>query len=551
MTFLRVLGTTFRGGYDLFFPAMHDGLTGTGTWGTSDARLAGALLPEQWPVAGSSGACPFGLKQVCLGACRNGGHEPVRWLAAGSDALRLAWRSAEDSAGDSPLAGLEALLRQVVDSAAPLCSHLTFAGDSVSHDSFLAAMAGGMKLGLRLQRCTLGAGGSPQRPHGNATSRLAQWDNATLCQAPTGGAQPTSAIHSVAHFELPSTWQTTARNAHAHGTQRDGNAGGGTSSSEGSVGSDGGGPAALSGEGGAACSRLSIYHAPLAELRADRSRIAWRLLGGGRTSTVIINEGLWANRASELTELLETNVRPLLSALARMPAARRANLLWRETTPQHFAGRSHTGLFAERTGTAATSAANVAMPACAPVLLSSADHVRKANWRNRQFDRWSRPWRVRLSAHSTGRRTTAPAASTSAPVARSGTSDTLGRKGSQTRRSTHAGRLLSPRASPRAEHSTTDSVAPRSLSVVERSARGDARGNSSHPSSAAWGSALVGSARPHSLFEIAPCFNALLPRSDLHLPPDCTHFCYTPLVWAPVWIALADALNLVVRGRGG
>ena len=71
---------------------------------------------------------------------------------------------------------------------------------------------------------------------------------------------------------------------------------------------------------------------------------------------------------------------------------------------------------------------------------------------------------------------------------------------------------------------------------------------------ASWGSGLPAAAAgapaaTASLFQTVSAFRALLPRHDLHVAPDCTHFCYTPLVWAPVWSDAARALDAVLEAR--
>ena len=47
--------------------------------------------------------------------------------------------------------------------------------------------------------------------------------------------------------------------------------------------------------------------------------------------------------------------------------------------------------------------------------------------------------------------------------------------------------------------------------------------------------------RSNRTFGVVAAFAALAPRHDLHVAPDCTHFCFTPHLWAPVWRAAAAA----------
>ena len=46
-----------------------------------------------------------------------------------------------------------------------------------------------------------------------------------------------------------------------------------------------------------------------------------------------------------------------------------------------------------------------------------------------------------------------------------------------------------------------------------------------------------------SLQAILPVFSALADRHDLHVAPDCTHYCFTPFTWLPMWHAAATALE--------
>ena len=113
---------------------------------------------------------------------------------------------------------------------------------------------------------------------------------------------------------------------------------------------------------------------------------------------------------------------------------------------------------AAATKAAAGKGAAATTTACAPVRESS-----KAKWRNRQFEKWSRAWRVK--------------------------SDGSGR------------RLSTARLQNKSHHHHYSEMA-----------------------TPAWGSGLQAGAT-RSLLSIVPAFDALLPRHDLHRPPDCTHFC--------------------------
>ena len=86
-----------------------------------------------------------------------------------------------------------------------------------------------------------------------------------------------------------------------------------------------------------------------------RPHLAVSLLAGGPRTIVIANEGLWANRPAELVAQLDKHARPWLVRLAATPPEQRALVLWRETTPQHFAGTSRTGLYAERSSSSSSS----------------------------------------------------------------------------------------------------------------------------------------------------------------------------------------------------
>jgi hypothetical protein len=424
----------------------------------SSAALRAILLPAQSPTDPSMcSTAPSPLSHACLGACRNGGHEPIARLDPDALALRLAWH------GHSSDAGLTSLLRHAVLAAshrrvAPssCTARIVFLGDSVTHDTFVAAVAGAMALRLRLERC---AWRSPPPCQAARCKARAQQPSPRAKRAMLCDTLHNFSAHpaSFASFAVPATWHNDTSSA---------------------------------------CTTLSLSleHMQLVDVLV-RPHLTAELVGGGRATTIFANEGLWANRATELQDQLHRHVRPLLVALAATPPPRRATLLWRETTPQHFAGASGTGLYAERAGSAAAGAAKAT--SCSAVDASATERVRKAEWRNRFFDKWSRPWRVK-PAHS--------------------------------RASAMASRRLSHSAGSSSSHNSRGS-----------GSRGSSSGGSyGVMPTPGWASALP--AGTASILEVVPAFAALLPRHDLHRPPDCTHFCFTPFLWEPVWHAAANVL---------
>ena len=246
---------------------------------------------------------------------------------------------------------LESLLRAAI-SAGPAdeeeCT-LLFAGDSVSHDAFIAAFAGAM---------------------GHRMRNLLHFQNCEWLQPPCKPGT-TCSDPRPPYSRQPSLCNTSAN----HGATIIGRAkqAGPTASSFTFAVA----PSARRPHAPASCKQLTIQHAFLASLASDPSFTS-ALLSGGPSVTIVINQGLWANRATELTSQLDTLFKPLLTIVTAIPSRQRATLLWRETTPQHFMGRSGTGLYAERTGSSSSSG----RVACGPIRESSDDHVRKANWRN-------------------------------------------------------------------------------------------------------------------------------------------------------------------------
>jgi len=498
---------------------------------------------EQLLVAGNS--CSFALRQACFGACRNGGADPATFLPTNHPGLHLAYTT-NNSTLEAPFAGLELLLRRVLTTARgreSACS-LTLAGDSVTHDTYVAALAGCLHLRLKLERCAWR--GVPSCRGSSASCSLRQHTTpAALCGGSSSTTLSEAGASDLAVFSVPPSWRPTRRRQSLdQRLEQQGRA---------SV------PPTVS------CRRLTLRYTNLRELVVNRSRSTSILDGGG---VLMMNAGLWANRPSELTGLLESDVRPLLDRLAASPLQSRARLLWRETSPQHFASRSGTGLFAERSGSAAASQTIRCAPVGSVVAAvdpkSGADakrvqketattraearietraegvaadgaaatveaevaaqrmRVSKAGWRNRHFERWSRPWRMQVHVlhrtHHHHEHRHKPQGDT---VTWSGGS--VGGRRLGLRTSGHHGGAMG-RSGPRAGPTNTT---------------GSHSGGTMNLSS--WGTALRAD-EPTTLLRIVPAFRALLPRHDLHAAPDCTHFCYSPWLWAPIWRAAAEAL---------
>lgn len=380
--------------------------------------------------------CSYVLPHACLGGCRNGGAAPKVFLP--DDASLTLQHSSDDNNG------LARLVRH-----APGCA-ITFAGDSVTHDSWLAAMAGVLRLGWRLDHCTWRTPSCKSGPSRcvNGTAMMGDGESEPFCKPATPGM-----TEDVAVFLPPLAGKQ-------RGKHKD--RGGGGQRTRVSVEAQG--SASPPSAQGASCESLTLRRVQLKDLNKNMEQ---RLYIIAREGLVIMNEGLWANRPAELTKLLDEHVKPLFDMrqllLGGPPANESpdfpmpATILWRETTPQHFGGSSGTGLFAERKGSAGTGTRGKKEGAisCAAVNVSDAEHVHKAGWRNHLFEKWSRPWR-----------------------------------GAKARR---------------------------------------------HPKD--------------PTVRIVPAFDALLPRHDLHVAPDCTHFCFSPFLWQPVWTAAADVLDDVLAGK--
>lgn len=173
---------------------------------------------------------------------------------------------------------------------------------------------------------------------------------------------------------------------------------------------------------------------------------------------------------------------------------------------------------------------------CGAMRTAATETMRRAQWRNKQFEKWSRAWRARPPSRPSrtdalvgGRRLAAPS-----PLAR-------GLSGNATM----------------AAVSTSAAAAAAKRSV--KATKGNTRTTAQHTahskasllSAPAWGSGLTEHATSSSLFEVVSAFDALATRHDLHRPPDCTHFCYSPFLWEPMWADAARALASVKRARAG
>ena len=450
-------------------------------------------------AASQLGCAKSDFPQTCLGACRNGGAEPKVFLPESTTGLSLVYSTLSSSSrARSAFEGLGRVLRHVADHGGN-CA-LIFAGDSISHDTFLAAIAGALHLKFRLEGCSIMSKASgAARAHGSCSrSAVFGQDFASL----------SAGTSFLRHHKLR-------------------------------------------------CERLTLRHIRPIDLTS--STTAHTLLANG--SVMILNEGLWANRPAELVALLDAHVRPLLTHLAHMDASRRALVLWRETTPQHFWGRSGTGLYAERTGSA-TSHEGKPATACAPIDThqrnDKGELVRdKANWRNKLFERWSRPWRAKAvkahrTQHTASRGHAADPILSSAESAADSSAAMHGRRASVrsgNAHSSHGQHHSAAHTLPRGISGRTGQPSIHAHATVSQSLIA-ARNNDSllHTShSARWGSSSSLRTSNVSLFHIVPAFAALLPRHDLHVAPDCTHFCFTPFLWEPVWSAAADVLDSLQR----
>ena len=84
-----------------------------------------------------------------------------------------------------------------------------------------------------------------------------------------------------------------------------------------------------------------------------------------------------------------------------------------------------------------------------------------------------------------------------------------------------------------------------------------ARSNWRNARFASWRRALAsggggGGADPGGAIDaVLPVHALLLSRHDAHVPQDCTHFCYSPFLWTPLWSALARQLRARALGPAG
>ena len=105
-------------------------------------EVAAAVFPSQLPPRSVEAApCAFPFKHGCLGVCRTSSNAVSRETSA---------MIAVSDAGADPLAGLRSVFDHVRH---PRCA-LSFVGDSVSHDTFGAALLGALRLGRRLSYCS-------------------------------------------------------------------------------------------------------------------------------------------------------------------------------------------------------------------------------------------------------------------------------------------------------------------------------------------------------------------------------------------------------------
>ena len=407
------------------------------------------------------------------GQCRN----PELAIPSSSTALHLEYNEqASNWVLPSTIDGVgRELANLLFNHISPPSCELTFVGDSTSHDSFMAALSGALTLGFRLGVCRWGVAITTLHPRHR---HYLDTENSSLCsdQRVHGDEGGYAALH------LPPDGPIPAR-----------------------------------------CPRTLLRHYTTEWLSRKRDFAKTLMQHGGPSTIVVLNAGLAANKPVELARLLESEVRPLLELAVSVPPRQRPRLLWRETTPQHFASAGGTGLYAD-------ARAESRQLRCAPIHVN-ASTLRAASWRNLQFERWSRPWRL--------------------PPAGRG----------QVERWSRPWRLASS-----AHHvpAPPDGAADGTASAAHHVPPPDgAADGTAHGRDALEG--LPGGTRPHrqqqqlwtagnwsdglpnavhSLFEVVPLFEALLPRWDVHVAPDCTHFCYAPPLWEPLWRGVAVALDL-------
>jgi len=384
-------------------------------WRTaSDAELAAATLPQQLVDASTPAkpGCEFPFKHGCLGACRSNGA-----LGTSMDMARRI-STADDSS--DPLSGLRRLL-EGSHVAAPRCG-LTIIGDSVSHDTFSAALVGALRLGFRLELCSNSPHVAFGKSRPEAAQRYMKHENASWCaeRNPREGDPSSLAL-------LMRGGKDQGKEGSQHATSR-----------------------------ARGCQHVVLRHILPGELYSAGGGLLRHVLTC--SFAIIINEGLHANAPTEYTAILAKRVKPLLVAASSLARHERALLFWRETTPQHFPGSSGTGLFAER------SHQKAARATCAPISGLDAltagvpsekqrQAVDKSNWRNRHFASWRRS------------------------LARS----------------------------------ASNGSAPGDLSKL--------------------------------IDGVLPVHALLMPRHDAKLAPDCTHFCFSPFLWTPMWRTLARLLE--------
>ena len=369
------------------------------------------------------------------GQCRRSGSR----LPANATALNLEFKSNSQPTWSLPSqhdSAKFASLQRVLHLVAPPACGLTFLGDSVSHDTYMASLVGALHAGMTLEDCSWGAVVQP-------------------------GVSTYLAAERIATCNGTDSWATSHLSDQRVGSSFQ-------------------------------CARLIVRHVPFLVKRKKGDAMASPLEVSSWLSRlkddvfkqpgsiVIMNIGLGANRGTDYEYLLENMARPAFDVAKLVPPRDRARLLWRETTPQHYRSYSGSGLYVDMRGNG--TCAPIGKPASGE---ASADQLRTANWRNRQFERWSRMWRVRPAVASNPTR-----------------------------------------------------------ALLRNQTRVKARANSTWLSNITWGAELPsGSA---SLFHIIlGTFTALVPRWDLHIPPDCTHYCFAAPLWEPLWASAAELLSTV------
>jgi hypothetical protein len=196
--------------------------------------------------------------------------------------------------------------------------------------------------------------------------------------------------------------------------------------------------------------------------------------------------------------------------LARSPdMAGLARLLWLETLPQHFPGEDGSGTF--------RWSAMAASPRCEPIQNQTA-----ANWRNRYLDGWA--GRLLAGFHGTSLGTSPSPADLEHPSAILGS--------------------LGTSPAPVLEHPSAMLGSPSGSAILGRTS---APRSEKRP-------ARRPSVQPAPPWVRLRLFHLFLDRHDMHgsstdpktrripgVGVDCTHFCFSPWLYAPVWDAAVNA----------